>query len=269
MPIIGNLPNNLANGTTADATQVMADFNAIVNSVNANAASITGVQASSYNYAADTGTVNALIISPSNPPTVLLDGMEFRTKAANTNTSSTVTAQIGGIPAVGVVIDQAGTLPVIGSIIQNMYYRLVYSSGLGKLILKDPSRVTFSSTLTYVGGTTAPTVTAKGNFDGYNCSFIVPLGLIAVSNSTNFTVTGLPSFLAPTTTQSSLTLVTDNGTASNGAVVFTAGSATIILSKVTGYASSGGGFTASGQKGWPNNGGGGTQVGLFTIQVNP
>lgn len=37
MPIIGNLPNNLTNGTTADASQVMADFNYIVNQVNANA----------------------------------------------------------------------------------------------------------------------------------------------------------------------------------------------------------------------------------------
>ncbi|KVC77136.1 hypothetical protein WI76_17445 [Burkholderia ubonensis] len=35
--IIGNLPNNLANGTTADASQVMADLNFIVNQVNANA----------------------------------------------------------------------------------------------------------------------------------------------------------------------------------------------------------------------------------------
>ncbi|KVN55394.1 hypothetical protein WT13_23565 [Burkholderia anthina] len=37
MSIIGNLPNTLSNGTTADATQVMADFNYIVNQVNANA----------------------------------------------------------------------------------------------------------------------------------------------------------------------------------------------------------------------------------------
>ena len=37
MSIIGNLLNTLSNGTTADATQVMADFNYIVNQVNANA----------------------------------------------------------------------------------------------------------------------------------------------------------------------------------------------------------------------------------------
>lgn len=37
MSIIGSLPINLANGTNADASQVMADLNFIVNQVNANA----------------------------------------------------------------------------------------------------------------------------------------------------------------------------------------------------------------------------------------
>jgi len=37
MSIIGTLPNNIQNGQTVDATPVMADFNFIVNQVNANA----------------------------------------------------------------------------------------------------------------------------------------------------------------------------------------------------------------------------------------
>lgn len=37
MAIVGTLPNILTNGTTADASQVMADFNFIVNQVNSNA----------------------------------------------------------------------------------------------------------------------------------------------------------------------------------------------------------------------------------------
>jgi hypothetical protein len=37
MSIIGTLPDNLVNGTIADASQVMADLNFIVNQVNANA----------------------------------------------------------------------------------------------------------------------------------------------------------------------------------------------------------------------------------------
>ena len=38
MAIINPLPNNLTNGTTADATQVMANFNEIFNDTNTNAA---------------------------------------------------------------------------------------------------------------------------------------------------------------------------------------------------------------------------------------
>jgi len=38
MAIIGTLPNTISNGQTVDATPVMADFNFIVNQVNANAA---------------------------------------------------------------------------------------------------------------------------------------------------------------------------------------------------------------------------------------
>ena len=38
MAIITALPVTLTNGTLADATQVMADFNQIVSNVNANAA---------------------------------------------------------------------------------------------------------------------------------------------------------------------------------------------------------------------------------------
>lgn len=41
--IIGELPNNIVNGTTSDATVVMADLNWIVNQVNANAASNVNV----------------------------------------------------------------------------------------------------------------------------------------------------------------------------------------------------------------------------------
>jgi hypothetical protein len=37
MPIIGTLPNNIQNGQAVDASPVMADFNYIVNQVNANA----------------------------------------------------------------------------------------------------------------------------------------------------------------------------------------------------------------------------------------
>lgn len=42
MTIIASIPNILTNGTTADATQVMADFNSIISQVNANGAALAG-----------------------------------------------------------------------------------------------------------------------------------------------------------------------------------------------------------------------------------
>lgn len=63
MAIIGSLPNNLANGTTADASQVMADLNFIVNQVNANALPIgtltapTGTRMAFHQAAAPAGWV--------------------------------------------------------------------------------------------------------------------------------------------------------------------------------------------------------------------
>ena len=43
MPIINVLPYNLTNGTLADASQVMADFNQIVNNVNSATTGAAGV----------------------------------------------------------------------------------------------------------------------------------------------------------------------------------------------------------------------------------
>src|ERR1700758_5483968 len=40
MAIIGTLPNTISNGQAVDATPVMADFNFIVNQVNANAVQV-------------------------------------------------------------------------------------------------------------------------------------------------------------------------------------------------------------------------------------
>jgi hypothetical protein len=58
MAIIGTLPVSLQNGTLADATQVMADFNFIVSAVNANAPALVGNNAFNGNQNV-TGTVSA------------------------------------------------------------------------------------------------------------------------------------------------------------------------------------------------------------------
>lgn len=68
MAIIGTLPITLTNGSTADATQVMSDFNFIVNQVNANATALgtltapTGTSMNFFNATAPTGwAINAAV----------------------------------------------------------------------------------------------------------------------------------------------------------------------------------------------------------------
>lgn len=247
MSIIGSLPYNLLNGTTADATQVMADLNTIINGVNnttTGAASIPQVQTNSLRYAADSGSVNAIIIGVS-PSPVLTDGMDFSTKAANTNTSTTVTAQVGSGVAKGVVVDQAGTLPAIGSIIAGMYYRLQYSSALDKYILMNPSRATGSATLTYTGMTTTvtPGLTYSISPDG-STFFCKIAGATGTSNNVATTLTGVPAVLSSSNNNMQPLKVTDAGASTIGNVSGLNGTTWTL-----GLAGSNGNFTASGIKG--------------------
>lgn len=66
--IIGTLPVTLTNGTTADATQVMADFNWIVNQVNANAADLASVALVNSNNNFTTVQSGQAATSPANFP---------------------------------------------------------------------------------------------------------------------------------------------------------------------------------------------------------
>jgi hypothetical protein len=105
--IITTLPFQLQNGTTADATQVMADFNQIVNNVNANAAksgansditSLTGLTtplapasggSSVYTAGASAGTANAqTVASPTPTGFTLSQGKRVVFLAGATNTGA-------------------------------------------------------------------------------------------------------------------------------------------------------------------------------------
>lgn len=215
MAIIGNLPYNFTNGTTADATQVMADLNTIINGVNNNAAAITSVQQDSYNYVADAGTVNNLIISMTPSPASYTDGMWGRTKAANTSTSTTVTVKFGSLGTKNVVIDQAGTLPTIGAIISGMHYIFEYDSTQDKCILINPSEVTGSFTVTQTGYASNPTTTFNYTIlpDGNTVYFWLAATLTGTSNATTMTWTGIPAIIQPPTNQKNIALwVENNGT---------------------------------------------------------
>jgi hypothetical protein len=142
--------------------------------------------------------------------------MSMTTKAANTNTSRTVTAKFGSLAAKSVVIDAAGSLPPIGSIVQNMHYRLEYDSTQDKLILMNPSMATGSFTGTGVGFTTNPSDTFNYATNGAICfiSGSTNVGISGTSNSTSFSITGLVTDLFPSATRYFTVCASDSGTAS-------------------------------------------------------
>lgn len=210
------------------------------------------------------GTATAYTVTQTRQFGSLVNGLEIIVLPNATNTGAATFAP-DGLTAKNVFAN--GVAAIAGMIVQNVPAYLKYDGTQWNLL--NPQKAKGSATLTYVGGTTSPTVTANYNFDGYNCSFVVPGGLSATSNSTFFSVNGLPSFLAPASNQSLPTYVLDNGAASLGAIGFIAGSSIINLAKGSGYGIGTSSFTSTGTKGWPSNGSSGTQVGLFIIQVNP
>lgn len=98
--LVGPLPYTLTNGTTADATQVMADLNKIVNDVNTNVVFPSFTQQGYY--AAATGTGNALIVSVSPAPALYVPGMVLNIKASATNTGA-ATINVNGLGAQNIV----------------------------------------------------------------------------------------------------------------------------------------------------------------------
>lgn len=105
--IIPSVPYNLTNGTVADATQVMGNFNTIVSDVNANAAtagannnitSLTGITTplspiqggTSVYVGAVSGGTNAQVVATTNPASFTLTlGNIVTTVAGGTNTGAT------------------------------------------------------------------------------------------------------------------------------------------------------------------------------------
>jgi hypothetical protein len=96
--IIGALPAQLTNGTTADATQVMADLNWIVNQVNGNAASLinTALINANNNFSAVQSGIAAS--APANFPIASqVQNQAFNTLSSTLGTN-TITARCAALP---------------------------------------------------------------------------------------------------------------------------------------------------------------------------
>jgi hypothetical protein len=144
--IVGTLPFQLQNGTTADATQVMADFNKILNDVNINAAKngvntditalnalvtpLTPAQGGTTVYFASTsaGSANAqTVASPSPVGFTLTVGKRVVFLAGFTNTGA-LTLNVNSTGATNVFrYTPAGPVALIGGeVVANNYIEAIY-----------------------------------------------------------------------------------------------------------------------------------------------
>lgn len=144
--IVGTLPFQLQNGTTADANQVMADFNKLLNDTNANAAKngvntditaltalitpITPAQGGSSVYFASTsgGTANAQTIASPTPTNFTLGvGKRVTFIAGLTNTGSMqLNVNSTGLVNVYRYTPDGPQALTGGEVIQNNYVEVVY-----------------------------------------------------------------------------------------------------------------------------------------------
>lgn len=280
-PLVPAFPNNLTNGTPADASQVMADFNTLRNAVNnvLNATGATGgdqyvglttdarFNGTSVHDAltqlidrqslyTDTGTTNAMAITPNPAMATLAAGQLFAFKPANTTTANTATIAIGSNTAVTFASQDGATLPA-GALIAGSYY-LAYTAGPGNAVrVINPSPISGSATGTPTGFSGSPgtcTISYRVTADGQLVTLQFGAGISGTSNATTFTITGLPSGLAPALSQAFYTSAQDNTTSVIATLIMTASSSTITLGKSGGTIGSGASsWTASGTKSFANS----------------
>ena len=223
-----------------------------------------------YAVASGTNTITATV----GGLTAYYDGLRVRLKIANTSTAS-VTIALNGLTALNVYLGDLVTRDVAGMFVQNQIAELVYNSSLnssaGGFQFINPSRVNGSATITGTGFTSSPTCTGSYSFEGWIAQVTFGTGLTGTSNSTSFTLTGLPSFLAPASlaAQSFYTCAEDAGGAVGPITISVAsGASTFTLGNSTRLGASLGGFTASGTKAFANGSAVAGAGQTFTFRVN-
>lgn len=270
-PLIDTLPNVLTNGTPADATQVMANFNTIVNDIlnrlNASTgAGYVGITSDTrwggglsvqdavgllkdQQQLSDTGSVNALVVTPAGSLiTANVAGMFFLVKPGNTTTNTTPTLQVGSAPAL-TILNADGSAHVAGSIQAGRPALFWVDTANSKAVHLNPIRVLGSFTLTLATGlTTTPTGTINYSIgqDGHTIYIWCDSAITGTSNAATMTATGVPLAIQANTNRGVNGIgVVDNGTPTWGNFSGI-GTSTWTLGKVYGSA---GAFTTTGTKG--------------------
>ncbi len=144
MPIVGALPFTLTNGTTADASQVMADFNAIVSDVNTNAFSLTNV--ATFTGGVSTGSANAQIVATVAPTGFTLSAGKAVIFIAGYSNSGATTLNVQSSGATAVRKPSSGGPVALsgGEIFVGNAYQAIYDGTYWQLV--GGSNVSLSAT---------------------------------------------------------------------------------------------------------------------------
>lgn len=201
----------------------------------------------------DTGSANAYVIDFTANFASLTDGIIVYWLPSNTNTS-TSTLNVNGLGA-SPILDGSGNPVTAGSIAANQLIGTIYYSGNWQII-SIPGNAFGTFTATTTGLTVNATATARYAVSGRIVTAMFPGTLSGPnSNSTAFTITGIPTFLTPGG-GSQIMPLPDSSFLDNSAVVSTVrcfmsgsfpGTLTFQL------AGNSAGFTAAGAKGLNNN----------------
>jgi microcystin-dependent protein len=165
--IIAPLPVTLQNGTTADANQVMSNFNQIVNNVNSNAAPLatsaqtnvtntftspqimsaatalnhaviaSQVQQNGLTYFTDTGAANAYVVTPAPVWASYSAGSELYVKigAGNTSTGAS-TINVSALGLKNILNEDSSTLEA-NALLTGQVYHLIYDGTQFEIIGKN------------------------------------------------------------------------------------------------------------------------------------
>jgi hypothetical protein len=142
----------------------------------------------------DSGIANAYVLTFTANFTAYTDGVVVIWIPTHTNTGAS-TININGLGVINIVNADLSALSA-GQLTANAPAQILIKGG--QAILQNPFS-TFQSgsfTVTYVGGTTAPTGTCNWTRSGNQVTLLIP-NLGATSNSTSFSYSGLPASLQP------------------------------------------------------------------------
>lgn len=112
-----------------------------------------------YHMGTTTGSSNAYVLTPELTLDDYKDGERYSALANHTSTSTTPTLNISGRGAKTIVIDDAGTAPAVGDIVDGKLVTLLYNEARDELILinRDQSAAVSSILTTIAGLMSKPT----------------------------------------------------------------------------------------------------------------